>query len=71
VPLNHEEPLAVAAHLFIERDRHFEPLQALSALALAQEDVARRIARWRAVGTANLLVDLPQQCAAFADDVDR
>jgi hypothetical protein len=71
VPLDYEEPFPIVPDLCIEVRRHLEPLEAVGALALAQQDVARRIARQRAIRMANLLVDLPQQSAAFTDDVDR
>jgi hypothetical protein len=67
---DHEVPVAVFPHLCVQLGRNLEPLQALSALALAEQDVARGIARKRPARAANLLVDLAQECAALTDDVD-
>ena len=70
VTCDDEEPLPVAPHVFVQRGRHLEPLQALGALTLAHEDVAPRVGRERAARAANLLVDLAQERAALADDLD-
>ena len=68
--LDHEEPIARLPHLGVHGGRHLEALQALGALALAQQDVAPRIARKRSLRASNLLVDLAQERTALADDVD-
>jgi hypothetical protein len=70
VARDHEEPVSVPPHVGVQAGRHLKSLQALGALALAQDDVALGIARKRPVRAANLLVDLPQERTALPDDVD-